>query len=158
MRCDARRKTIAVAKTRDCRIWRSQMRIAFSSMASNTGPSSPGELEMTFSTSLVAVCCSSDSDSSSVRCLHLVEQPHVLDRDHRLVGKGGDQFDLLVSERPHRFALGQLRRLVSLPATAVRLALSKAADRRRLCQFDIQDQPAHLGLEPLFASSMASDQ
>ena len=34
--------------------------------------------------------------------LHLVEQPHVLDRDHRLVGKGGDQLDLLVGERPHR--------------------------------------------------------
>ena len=34
--------------------------------------------------------------------LHLVEQPHVLDRDHRLVGEGRDQFDLLVGERPHR--------------------------------------------------------
>ena len=30
--------------------------------------------------------------------LHLVEQPHVLDRDHRLVGEGGDQLDLLVGE------------------------------------------------------------
>ena len=30
--------------------------------------------------------------------LHLVEQPHVLDRDHRLVGERGDQFDLLVGE------------------------------------------------------------
>ena len=26
--------------------------------------------------------------------LHLLEQPHVLDRDHRLVGKGGDQLNL----------------------------------------------------------------
>ena len=34
--------------------------------------------------------------------LHLVEQPHVLDRDHRLVGEGGDQLDLLIGERPHR--------------------------------------------------------
>ena len=33
--------------------------------------------------------------------LHLVEQPHVLDRDHRLVGEGRDQLDLLVGERPH---------------------------------------------------------
>ena len=33
----------------------------------NTGSSSPGELLMTFSTSEVAVCCSSDSDRSSVR-------------------------------------------------------------------------------------------
>ena len=36
-------------------------------MASNTGSSSPGELEMTFSTSEVAVCCSSASVSSRVR-------------------------------------------------------------------------------------------
>ena len=33
--------------------------------------------------------------------LDFVEQPHVLDRDHRLVGEGGDQLDLLVGERPH---------------------------------------------------------
>ena len=33
--------------------------------------------------------------------LHLVEQPHVLDRDHCLVGEGCDQLDLLVGERPH---------------------------------------------------------
>ena len=44
-----------------------QMRVAFSSMAWNTGSSSPGELEMTLSTSDVAVCCSSDSVRSSVR-------------------------------------------------------------------------------------------
>ena len=31
--------------------------------------------------------------------LHLVKQPHVLDRDHRLVGEGGEQLDLLISER-----------------------------------------------------------
>jgi hypothetical protein len=43
------------------------MRTAFSSMAWNTGWRSPGELEMTPSTSEVAVCCSSDSLRSSVR-------------------------------------------------------------------------------------------
>ena len=31
--------------------------------------------------------------------LHFVEQPDVLDGDDGLVGKGGDQFDLLVGER-----------------------------------------------------------
>src|SRR5215831_16733376 len=36
-------------------------------MVSNTGASSPGEPEMTFSTSDVAVCCSSASASSRVR-------------------------------------------------------------------------------------------
>src|SRR5262249_10215472 len=40
----------------------SQTRIAFASMAANTGCSSPGELEMTCSTSEVAVCCSSASE------------------------------------------------------------------------------------------------
>ena len=30
--------------------------------------------------------------------LHLLEQPHVLDRDHRLVGERGDEFDLLFVE------------------------------------------------------------
>ena len=30
--------------------------------------------------------------------LHLVEQPHVLDRDHRLVGEGLDDFDLAIRE------------------------------------------------------------
>jgi hypothetical protein len=44
------------------------MRTAFASMDWNTGSSSPGELEMTCSTSEVAVCCSSASESSRVRC------------------------------------------------------------------------------------------
>ncbi len=77
------------------------MRVAFASMASKTGSSSPGELEMTRSTSEVAVCCSSDFGELGGARLHLVEQPHVLDRDHRLVGKGGDQLDLPVGERPN---------------------------------------------------------
>ena len=45
----------------------SQSCVAFASIASNTGSSSPGELEITCSTSEVAVCCSSASDSSRVR-------------------------------------------------------------------------------------------
>ena len=49
------------------------------------------------STSAVAVCCPSARQFARAR-LHLVEQPHVLDRDHRLVGKGGDEFDLLFGE------------------------------------------------------------
>ncbi len=40
------------------------MRAAFSSIVANTGCNSPCELEMTRSTSAVAVCCSSDSRSS----------------------------------------------------------------------------------------------
>src|SRR5215471_14861302 len=45
----------------------SQMRVAFSNIALKTGSSSPGELEMTFNTSDVAVCCSSASSRSRVR-------------------------------------------------------------------------------------------
>src|SRR5262249_11479606 len=41
----------------------SHRRVAFASMASNTGSKSPGELEMTRSTSEVAVCCSNASVS-----------------------------------------------------------------------------------------------
>ena len=33
--------------------------------------------------------------------LYLIKQPHILDRDHRLVSEGLDQFDLPVGERPH---------------------------------------------------------
>ena len=37
--------------------------------------------------------------------LDFVEQPHVLNRDHRLVGEGFDQLDLLVGKRPDDSAL-----------------------------------------------------
>ena len=33
--------------------------------------------------------------------VHVLEQPHVLDRDHRLVGEGRDQIDLLGREWTH---------------------------------------------------------
>src|SRR6266566_5397405 len=50
-------------------IFASQMRTAFASMVWKTGSSSPGEVEMTRSTSDVAVCCSRASASSRVRAL-----------------------------------------------------------------------------------------
>ena len=59
---------------------------------------------MTCNTSEVAVCCSSDSESSRVRLLLGLEQSHVLDGDHRLVGEGRDQFDLLVGKGTHLLA------------------------------------------------------
>ena len=65
----------------------------------NTGSSSPGELLMTFSTSAVAVCCCSASESRASR-LHLVEQPDILDGDHGLIGKGLQQLDVMVVKRP----------------------------------------------------------
>ena len=44
------------------------MRVARARMVSKTGTKSPGELEITRNTSDVAVCCSSASLRSSVRC------------------------------------------------------------------------------------------
>ena len=56
---------------------------------------------MILSTSAVAVCCWSDSLKSSVRRLHFLEQPHVPDSDHRLIGKGLQQVNLFVAEGVH---------------------------------------------------------
>ena len=74
------------------------MRTAFSSMAWKTGSRSPCELEMTFSTSVVAVCCSSEF-------AQLVEQPRILDGDDGLRGEVLNQLDLLVGEGPNFLAL-----------------------------------------------------
>ena len=49
---------------------------------------------MTPKISLVAVCCSK-------RLLEFLEQPHVLDRDHGLIGEGFEQLDLRRSEGTH---------------------------------------------------------
>ena len=59
----------------------SQMRVAFASMASNTGCRSPGELRDDLSTCEVAVCC-----CKQIRA-QLVEQAGVLDGDDRLGGE-----------------------------------------------------------------------
>ena len=67
-------------------------------MAWNTGSRSPGEREMTCSTSEVAVCCSSASVLAGAR-LYFVEQPHVLDRDYGLVGEGRDQVARFASRK-----------------------------------------------------------
>ena len=48
-------------------------------MASNTGCTAVGELEMTRKTSLVAVCWSSASVSSAFRAASALAQPDVLD-------------------------------------------------------------------------------
>ena len=64
----------------------SQMRVAFASMVWNTGSNSPGELEMTCSTSEVAVCCSSASLDRRALA-QLVEQAGVLDGDDGLGGE-----------------------------------------------------------------------
>ena len=57
---------------------------------------------MTFSTSEVAVCCSSDSLNSRVRACTSSNKRTFLDRYHRLVGERFREFDLFVGERPYR--------------------------------------------------------
>ena len=59
--CSATRRKLSPSRSNMVPNAASQIRVAFSSMAWNTGSSSPGELLMTLSTSEVAVCCSSDS-------------------------------------------------------------------------------------------------
>ena len=62
-----------------------QSRAANSISVSSTDCRSKVERLITFSTSAVAVCCSSDSRDAS---LHRLKQPDVLDRDNGLVGEG----------------------------------------------------------------------
>ena len=64
----------------------------------NTGCRSPGELEMTFSTSLVAVCCSSNFAQIVGALAQFVEQPRILDGDDGLRGEVRHKLDLLVGE------------------------------------------------------------
>src|SRR6516165_3867178 len=77
------------------------MRTAFSSIAWNTGSNSPGDELMTRSTSEVAVCCSSDSLSSSERCCS-ASNSLTFSIAITLVGESGHQLNLLVCEWTHR--------------------------------------------------------
>ena len=71
----------------------SQIRIAFSSIALNTGSRSPGDELMTRNTSAVAVCCSSDSRNSvSSRVFSMAITACAAKLVH--------QFDLLLGEGP----------------------------------------------------------
>jgi hypothetical protein len=60
---------------------------------------------MTWRTSDVAVCCSSDFSKFPRAQLLRLKQPGVFNRDHRLIGEGLSQFDLLVHKRTYGFAL-----------------------------------------------------
>ena len=103
--CDARRRASSKAAGRLCVAIRREfspsqpwiipnfaplMRTAFSSMLANTGSRSPEAVEITWSTSEVAVCCSSDSQ--------FVQQPRILDGDDSLGGEVRDQLDLLLGK------------------------------------------------------------
>ena len=85
-------------------------------MERNTGSSSPGELEITFNTSEVAVCCCSASVRSRVFAW-TCSNTYVADGDHSLIGEGLQQHNLFFAERlnflaakhnhPNTFALAQ---------------------------------------------------
>src|SRR3989442_8001049 len=81
----------------------SHSRTAFLTIVSNTGCTSVGELLITRRISLVAVCCSrAHLRMGRCKCLvlllQLVEQAHILDRDHGLVGEGLQQGHLPLGE------------------------------------------------------------
>ena len=96
---------------------------------------------MTRRISLVAVCCSRASVSARLRASELLEQPHVLDRDDRLLGEGLEQLDLLVGEGPgsaradddhadrraRRAASGRRDAAVSARARATRVRITRGS-------------------------------
>ena len=61
---------------------------------------------MTPKISLVAVCCSNDS-------VEFLEQPHVLDGDHRLIGEGFEELDLRRGE-----GRTSVRRAIRIPMSS----------------------------------------
>ena len=76
-------------------------RAALSAIASKTGWRSVGELVITRRISRGGGLLLERLGQLAVPRLELLEQPHVLDRDHRLVGEGLQQRDLRVGEGPH---------------------------------------------------------
>src|SRR5829696_7462049 len=78
-----------------------QSRAAVSTIVSRTGCSSDGARLITLRTSEVAVWYSRDSCSSRVRAWTW-SNSHVLNRNHRLVGEGSYELDLLIGERSWR--------------------------------------------------------
>ena len=87
------------------------------------------------------------------RCvLHLVEQPDILDRDHRLVGEGGDELDLLLGERLDPLARqhDHADRLRSRAATARRACVRWPASAVRFMQrvFGISHDIGNLNRAP----------
>ena len=81
------------------------MRVAFSSMAWNTGSSSPGELEMTLQHLRGRRLLLQRLGEIVGALAQLLEQPRILDGDDGLAGEVRDQLDLLVGERPHLLAI-----------------------------------------------------
>ena len=73
-------------------VYRFHTRAALSTMASRTGCTSVGELAD--DAEHLASVCAPGLTQFRVALLQFLEQPHVLDRDHRLVGERLKQLDL----------------------------------------------------------------
>ena len=80
-------------------------RTALASSASNTGSSLPGDVEITRKTLEVAVCCSSDSERSSVRWRSSFNSRVFSMAMTACAAKLCHQLDLLVGEWPHLLAV-----------------------------------------------------
>ena len=75
-------------------------RTALATIASNTGCTSVCELTDDAQDVTGRRLCVERRRQVTIAGLEFFEQPHVLDRDHRLVGEGLEQRDLVVSESP----------------------------------------------------------
>ena len=71
--------------------------------------------ELTFRTSLVAVCCSSDLVKIVGALAQLIEQPRVLDGDDGLRGEVLNKLDLLVGEGADLLAVDDAPAAVAVP-------------------------------------------
>ena len=76
-----------------------QTRVAFSSIFWNTGSSSPGEAADDLKNLRGRGLLLQRLREVARPRLHFVEQPHIADGDHGLIGEGLQQCDLLVAER-----------------------------------------------------------
>src|SRR5215510_14424901 len=95
----------AILSCRSSTTWTTMLKVAsqswraLSTMASKTGRSSVGELEMTRRISLVAICCLRMSlRECPVLLLQRGEQSSVLDCDDPLVSEGRHQLDFFVTK------------------------------------------------------------
>jgi hypothetical protein len=86
--CNATMRKASLSRSMSVPNLASQMRVAFSRIAWNTESSSPGDELMTLQH--LGGCRLLLQRLAQLACsrLHLIEQPHILDRDHRLVGEG----------------------------------------------------------------------
>ena len=83
-----------IRKAADVPNWAWQTLVAFASMLSNTGCSSPSEFDMTRKTSDVAVCCSNDLSARTL----LGQQAGVFDSNDGL-GRKVIQYSICVSAK-----------------------------------------------------------